>query len=519
MRWLSRLVTVAVIVGMVALGLTLIRAKMPETEIGQSFRVWAEFRDASRLAVGSPVVIAGVRVGEIEKLTVEGELARGDLRLVSTCRSPIPIPAESWITKRAESAFGDSYLEIVPTGSDEPGRGLKCGDQITHVIEGSSTDTVLRSISRAMPKVDRALETVHDFALDGRKWSNGTLERRIVSMDRWIAEGNLDRPIEAADRGTERFERGAERAADAVAGARPEIAHQLDRVASALATATGKMRDAQTSVHDALTDARARMDRVDPTVHDLAEVMREIDEGHGSGYRGTLGKLVNDPTFANDVEEVTEDLESASYNLNRLKSWLGAKFEYDWFSQTPRVYASAEIRARNDKFYLVEFEKGPLGSVPKDQLTDSAGNIDFTRAQQIDDGLRFTAQFGKTLGGWFQIRGGLKDSTFGIGSDVLLNGGKLRFSADAFGAFTKTPRLKVAGAVAVFRSIYLLGGVDDALNAPGYLQVIAGNTPVPERFTQLRYGRDWFLGAALHFDDADLATLLRVYGALIVSAL
>jgi hypothetical protein len=35
----------------------------------------------------------------------------------------------------------------------------------------------------------------------------------------------------------------------------------------------------------------------------------------------------------------------------------------------------------------------------------------------------------------------------------------------------------------------------------------------------VRYGRDYFIGAALHFDDADLSTLLRVYGALLVGLL
>ena len=42
---------------------------------------------------------------------------------------------------------------------------------------------------------------------------------------------------------------------------------------------------------------------------------------------------------------------------------------------------------------------------------------------------------------------------------------------------------------------------------------------MPNDFHRLRYGRDYLVGATLHFDDADLATLLRVYGALLGSAL
>ncbi len=519
MRWLSRLVSIGVIVIIVLIAAVLLRSKMPATTVGQRFTAWATFRDGSRLAVGSPVVIAGVRVGDISKLTVEGDFARVDM----TLRDDLDIPADSWITKRAESAFGDSYLEIIPSSSEEEGapnaRRLRSGERIVHVIEGNSTDTVLRSIARAMPKIDQGLDTVHDFALETRKWSIGTLEEGIVDTDRWLAEGHIDRPIDSADRAIDAFERRIDSAADSVQGARPGIDRQLDRLADGLRSATERMKDAKTGLAEGLANAREGMDRIDPTVEQMAEVMREIDEGHGDGYRGTLGKLVNDPTLANEVTDATADLRDGTESLNKLKSWLGARIEYDWFSQVPRVYASAEIRARNDKFYLIEIERGPLGALPKDELVDSAGKIDFTRYQTIDDGLRFTAEFGKTFGGWLQLRGGIKDSTIGIGSDILLNKGRLRFSADVFGAFVPTPRLKLAGAVAVFRSIYVLAGVDDALNSPGYLPVLTGNAAVPHVFENVRFGRDWFLGAALHFDDADLAALLRVYAALIVSAL
>jgi ABC-type transporter Mla subunit MlaD len=73
-----------------------------------------ECRDGSRLAVGSPVLIAGVRVGEISGLTLEGPLARIDM----TLQDDINIPVDSWVTKRAYSPFGDSYVEIIPTGGD-----------------------------------------------------------------------------------------------------------------------------------------------------------------------------------------------------------------------------------------------------------------------------------------------------------------------------------------------------------------------------------------------------------------
>jgi hypothetical protein len=102
---------------------------------------------------------------------------------------------------------------------------------------------------------------------------------------------------------------------------------------------------------------------------------------------------------------------------------------------------------------------------------------------------------------------------------MLMGQGRLKFSTDLFGGYSRTPRLKLAGALEVFRSVYLLAGVDDALNHPGYLNIEKGNTDVPIQFDEVRYGRDYFLGAQLQFNDADLAMLLRVYGALLVGLL
>ena len=88
-----------------------------------------------------------------------------------------------------------------------------------------------------------------------------------------------------------------------------------------------------------------------------------------------------------------------------------------------------------------------------------------------------------------------------------------------FGAFDRTPRLKITAAFEVLRSAYIIAGIDDALNNPGYLQIVTGNTDVPKQFDTLRFGRDYFLGGTLYFTDEDLATMIRVYGALLVSLL
>src|SRR5687768_1108020 len=104
MRWVSRLTTVVVIVAVVAAIALLMRSRIPDSELGQSFRTYAHFRDGSKLAVGSPVVIAGVRIGDITKISIEGRFARVDMLL----KDNPEIPSNSFVTRRADSLFGDS---------------------------------------------------------------------------------------------------------------------------------------------------------------------------------------------------------------------------------------------------------------------------------------------------------------------------------------------------------------------------------------------------------------------------
>jgi phospholipid/cholesterol/gamma-HCH transport system substrate-binding protein len=505
--WLSRLVKVGVTIAIVALVALLIRSKMPATKVGGHFKAWAMFHDGSKLALGSPVRIAGVRIGEIDKLTIVGDFARIDLVM----QDGIKIPVDSWVTKRAESAFGDSYLEIVP---GELGKNLASGDQLIHVEEGSSTDTTLRTIARTMPKIDNGLDTVHDVAMDGRKWANSQLKDSLEGADRWLAEGHIDKPIAAADDAMAGFERGTQRAADALGNGQADFDHALDRYNRGVVNARKSIADFKGSFKEGMANAREGMDRIDEPAKEYAELTAAIDQGSGEDWKGTLGRLVNNPQTADDIEDLTETGKEAFAGLNRLKTWLGLRGELNIFG-APRVYLTAEIRARNDKFYLIELEKGPLGALPIDQLHEVLNTASENRYQEIDDSVRYTAQFGKLLWWHLQVRGGIKESTFGIGADLLLNNGRLRFESDLFGSFQYTPRLKLAASIAVFRSLYILGGVDDALNTPGSLPIIAGNTPVPQQFTTLRYGRDYFVGATLHFDDVDLGGIIRTYGAML----
>ncbi|MCB9572953.1 MAG: MCE family protein [Kofleriaceae bacterium] len=517
MRWLSRLVTLTLLGGVVAGLVWYAATRATPRTVGQRFATWGLFRDASHLPVGSRVMLGGVQVGEIDGLAVEGELARVSMRL----RDDVVLYDDAWAEKRTESLFGDGYVAIF-AGHDGPGRRrLRSGEPIPRVVEGGSADTVLRDLDRGLPRADEQLSITNDAVARARQVVAGPLATRLDELDRAVPRGELT-GLHTVDDALGRLEARLDRAADVTAGAAPRVHRALDDLSADVAGVTQDLRDGRAAFRRAMGDARAGMDRIDPAIADAVDVVRALDGDAPAEDQGTLARLINDPGPGDAIASGVEDVKDFTSSLSRLETWIGLRSEFNFRSLQPRFYVTAELAGRNDSFYLVELEKSSLGDVPEVSLTDAPGTDRFVRSVVIHERVRYTLQWGKRISNAIAVRFGIKDSSFGIGGDALMMDGQLRLSADLFGGnMSQLPRLKLAAALEVFRSIYVLAGVDDILSAPGALPIAPwpASQDVPIQFEELRYGRDYFLGAMLRFDDEDLSTLLAVYGAVIVGLL
>lgn len=511
-RIVSRVFTTLTVLAIVAAIVMLVRGQISDVSIGGNLRTYVLLRDGSRIAAGSPVVIAGVRVGDIVGVSLEGGLARIDLRL----RDDIRIPQTSMATRRADKLFGDSYIEIIPDST--PGAPiLQPGQRLLHVIEGSSSDAILRGIDRALPQAEHSMERAKEAAQSSRAWISGPFAEGLARSQAWLDEGKIQQPIARLDSAVSTIDDMTERAAVALEGADVEVLGTLDRIDKAIRNARAQITEANQSVTGIAEATEEGLSRMDPVVRDLTEVLQRVNEPGEDEEPGVLSRLINDPELADDMENAAQSGAAFLRDATRMKVLLGLRGEYNIFTRAQRFFVTAEIRPRPGFFYYFEIERGPQGG-PLDVTLEDDGAGNYTRRIDLDAGSRFTAQFGKQLGP-MSLRGGLKSSTFGVGADLSL-AGRLKLSADlSGGSFSDQPNLKLSAALAVFRSLYLLAGIDNVLTAPGYLPISPSGPDVPMVLDRLRYGRDYFLGANLVFTEDDLAMLLRVYGALLVGLL
>jgi phospholipid/cholesterol/gamma-HCH transport system substrate-binding protein len=529
-------VRVAILFLLLAVGSYVVWKNLGQDPAGaNNYTLFAKFRDASGLPKGSKVVVAGLPQGEVIGLEVEGRYAKITFKL----RDAIDVWTSGVVIKKATSLLGDNYLEIdpgertkqMPDGSSREFTllGPKCGGyrdsdrrkadvcrQVPNVIEATTPDQLMHRIEQTLPNVDRVLASVRDLSEDVRRVVNGPLQSVATRVDGLVQReaGTVGSIIERADRSMEKIEQIANDLRAITRGADPQITKILKNLDDASLEAKSLVSSAKQELEQTGSALRGKLDKLDGVIANTESITAKIDS-----ERGTLGRLVNDPVIADNVEQITDDAKGFLGTLFGLRAYVGLRSEYNVFAKLARHYVTVELHTRPDKYYLIELEKGPRGGYPETSLSfdPTVDPNNWIRKTVIEDKIRFTFQFAKRFG-WLTLRYGIKESTGGIGADTALTfgGHALRLSADVFDAsFDTYPRIKLALAFEVFRHLYILGGVDELLNDPEKLTIVKGASDVPIQFDTFRYGRDYFAGAMLRFNDEDLAALLTVGGSAI----
>jgi phospholipid/cholesterol/gamma-HCH transport system substrate-binding protein len=117
-------VGVFVLAGLAAIGYLSLSVGGFSLQSNQNLKLWADFNEVGDLAAGAPVMIAGVRVGEIRGISLEKNFrARVDMALDSNLKLPVDTSA-AIVTA---GLLGDRYIELQPGGEDQ---WLKSGDRI-----------------------------------------------------------------------------------------------------------------------------------------------------------------------------------------------------------------------------------------------------------------------------------------------------------------------------------------------------------------------------------------------------
>ncbi|HEX5063113.1 MAG TPA: MlaD family protein [Kofleriaceae bacterium] len=539
MKGLSAGVRVGILFILLAVGAYVVWKNLGSTEEKSGQQFFVRMRDASNLPRGSKVVVAGLKKGQVTKLEVDGRYAK----IYFNLSEAIPVWSSAIVYKKASSLLGENYLEIDPgeeirqapdgTTVKYTRLGPLCPDydnrtnqakqdacrEIKMRVEAVTPDQLIARIEASTQNVDKVLESVRDLSEDVRHIVNGPMARVANRIDGLVQKeaDTVQSIIERADRTLAAVEGLTKDVRNITSSADPKIAKMLDDLQAASAEAKVLVQTAKQELQQTGDSVRGKLDKLDGVIDSTNSIAKKIDED-----KGTLGRLVNDPAIADNVESITDDAKGFLGTLFGLKAYVGLRSEYNFESQLLRSYVSVELHTRPDKFYLIEVVKEPRGNYPEVSLTfdPTIDANNWIKKTVIKDEFRFTFQFAKRFN-WLTLRYGIKESTGGVGADAdgRWYDKNLRMSLDVFDAtWDNLPRVRLTAAMELFRHLYILGGIDDALNQPQQLTIVTGTSQVPVEFEEYHYGRDYFLGGMLRFNDEDLAALLTVGGSAIAGA-
>jgi len=481
-------VGVFVIIGIVILSYMSMKIGKIPFKRDAGYELQVRFVSASGLKEDVPVEIAGVEVGRIRHISLVDDKAQVTLWI----RPDVKLTRDVTAAIRTKGILGDKYVELIPGTPSSP--EMKAGDRIVQTQPTTDMDTLVtilgetaKDIQRITSTLTRVIgtsegETNFRLILDNMKDLSIALNETIQSN-----RHDITRLVANLSDFSEKLKEIGDTDSDDV----HVIVQNVREASEHLQTLTAGLNQISNRINSGrgtigkLIQNEETVDHLNNALASLNEVTRKINDGEG-----TLGKLVNE-------EETAENLNSALTGINefiskekRFRTFLDYRGEYLFDSGDAKSYLSLYIQPREDKYYLLQLVDDPMGTTETTDITGVRNGIPINEhiVETDRDKLKFSAQIAKR---YYDIafRGGLFESTGGLGIDYYMLNDRLTFSLEAFDFDPdENAHLKFKADFTPFQHVYLTAGFDDFISDEG--------------------NESFFVGGGINFSDEDIKTLL-----------
>ena len=426
--------------------------------VGDKTAVWggysliAVFDSATGLKIKAPVELAGVQVGVVKDIElIDSRRARVRLALSKGVR----LPEDSQAVLRTRGFLGETYVDVIP--GDPSLKMLAPGQDISRAYRTGDINAMVDTFNEIADDIKHVTSSLRTMIGDDK---TAPINRIVHNLDDFTTS---------------------------IRDLTVRNEHNINRITENLAAMTEQLRE---------VIARGR-DDVEESMQRIASITRKIDEG-----KGTMGRLVNDEETVDKLNDAIDNLNETLGGFRRLETEIGYHTEYLTQSKDFKHYVSLALKPAPDKAFLFDvvsdFDPDPTHIQRTTDVT-VGGNTTrvVTDTATINrDKVRFSAQLAKTFYD-FTIRGGMIESSGGLGLDYEKGPMGLRFSAYDFETrYGERPHLKLMGDLSLTKNIYLLGGADDIIGPR--------NSP------------DWFVGAGFRLVDDDIKKVMSFGGSALI---
>lgn len=468
------------LLALIALGYFIMRIEDLNPFSEPAREVEAEFDSVAGLDDKATVRVAGVRVGRVDGIRLKD--GKAVLRLV--LETPVELRQGAGAEIANLGMLGDKYVQLdpgprgappLPEGAVLPGTSplsfdealakvSDLGDSLERALGGLTGEGEETPVSRLLDNLDATTREIRALVADNRAQIAASIDN-FESMSSSMAESL------------------------------PRLAEQMERLMDQVEAVVAENRG---NLQEGMENAREVTAELKTSVENLNTITDKIARGEG-----TIGKLVNSDETHDQLVSTLDSIESGvatlSDTLGRVgKLKLDVAYDGYWLEELDETHAalSFTLDPQSNRFYYLQVVDDPRGlervKTTETTVTNPDGSVDTTttRTVKTEDRVRFSAQFGFELGRTGRFRGGLMESSAGLGVDYPLFDRRLWLTLDAFNFDREgdlAPQLRLATRFRLNDHLYLLGGLDDFLESD----------------------RDSiFLGAGIRWSDDDLKYLI-----------
>lgn len=453
-----------------------------DTGTAGGYRVWATMPDVTGVAPKSRVMISGIQVGVVDKIS----LYNGDARIDIKMNPDVPLFEDAAVGKRATSLIGESFIVLAP-GTEGKTRIPDQG-RITNYIEEPTIQSLQGQVADILKDVKEVTESLKNTVGSDKG------QEQIADILKNLAEvtEQLNETVKENRAGVNKTITNISNITGDAAPKIREILQNVEKVTEDVRKMTAPPEAAgRDGKPGEIRNTMERIERasasLESTLAHADNVAARLDKGEG-----TLGRLTKDEALINEVENTVEGIGDFVGGITRLQTIVGLRTDYNFLANTIKSYVEIRLQPSEDKYYVIELVNDPRGRTTFEQIdVDTTNPNDPPHYREIrtvtTNAFRFSFQFAKRLGP-FTGRFGIRESTGGLGLDLHLLDDRFELRQDLFGFGEElSPRWRIALSYEFIRKLWLLGGVDDILNADR---------------------RDYFVGLQLRFNDQDLKTIL-----------
>jgi phospholipid/cholesterol/gamma-HCH transport system substrate-binding protein len=480
-------------------GLLIIAAfsfKITDTPIFQQGTEFSTYlSDATGLFEKSKVKMAGIDIGIITTIELENRKAKITLKIFPG----VDIPSNARIVPRPLGILGDKYLEVVIPPAEVP-TVTPDTDSSRLESENSIWSYVIDSLvpgayAQTKPKAGKSSQVIQ--AVDSPVTIDDlTKQLAKVAEDMKSISETLRKLVEGGDPKTPigRTLRNTEEVTNELNSIMKKNSKDISFLIESLGRVSRKLERVLDSVDrgqlgDDINNLANSANNLGKSLKTIESIASKIDKGEGS-----IGKLINDPTTATELQKALVTVNSALDRAERTRIFVEVMPEYVPDSRETKTFAGLRLEPRENSAYTAQLVIDSVGTIKRKVTTEvvNGGAPVVTETTEQDrNAYRFSVQFVKRVyNASFRI--GIFENTGGLGVDYYFWRDRIKFSADFFD-FSRDlngePNLRLFADFKLPSVFIARVGADRIFESPQY-----------------------FAGLGISFSDEDLKTVLLIPG-------